>query len=93
MVEHNIWFWFLEAIARQVFGLVARVPAHQYWGWANSVVGYTAESSGLMISFLGLFIGFRQLEIVVGIILTFESILWAKRLVVNNLGTILKLLI
>lgn len=90
MAEHNFWFWILEAITRQVLGWVVRVPAHEYWGVANSITGYGVELLTIMLRYLGAFIGLRQLGVMVGVILTFEIFLWFKRLVVDNIFSIIK---
>ena len=90
MTEHNFWFWILEGLVRMVLGWVVRVPAHEYWGVANTITGYTVELLTIMLRYVGSFIGLQQLGIMVGIIITFEILLWFKRLAVDNIFTIIK---
>lgn len=88
--EHNFWFWILEYLTRLVLGWIVRVPAHEYWGIANSITGYTVDLLTIMLRYMGGFVGLKQLGILVGIIITFESWLWLKKLVVDNMFTIIK---
>jgi hypothetical protein len=89
-MEHNFWFWILEAVTRWVLGWVTRVPEHEYWGLANMISGYTVEFLTIMLRYVGSFIGLAQLGVMVGIIITFEIILWIKRFAVDNIFTIIK---
>ena len=90
MTEHNFWFWILEGVTRAVLGWITRVPAHEYWGVANSIAGYTVELLTIMLRYVGSFVGFAQLGLMVGIIVSFEILLWFRKLVVDNIFTIIK---
>ena len=93
MVEHNIWFWLLTMVAQQVSGAVIRIPAHQYWGLADSIAGYTVELLTIMLRFLGSFIGLQQLGVMVAVIIMFEITLWIKRLFIDNIFSVVKWLL
>lgn len=90
MTEHNIWFWLLESINGQVQAWVASTPAHTFLGLGLTVTGYAVELITVILRYLGLFIGMKQLGYLVATIIMFELILWVKRLVVDNIFSIVK---
>jgi len=75
-MHHNFFYWLITSFLDTLGNLIQSsgvMPPHQGWGLVAAMTGYGAELFALCFQFIGTFIRFRTIALVLGIIGLLEA--------------------